>query len=528
MSHYIEHPLRRHLFRKSLRPGIFTKLLTSLCLLLSCLSSNAAGIDATINAAMTPITEAVAGFIFFEVNVFGNQLPLIILWLIGAAVFFTLYFNFLNLRGFKHAFHLLRGDYSKPEHSGELSHFQALTTAVSGTVGIGNMSSVAIVITVGGPGATFWLIVAGLLGMSTKFAECVAGVKYRKVNPDGSISGGPMYYLKQGLQERNLGWLGAPMAYFYAASIVIGCLGIGNMFQSNQAYQQFVFATGGSNSFFVDKGWLFGTALAVIVAVVIIGGIKSIARVTSRLVPFMAIAYIIGSLLVILLNAEKLPWALTAIVTEAFNPRAISGGMIGVMILGFQRAAFSNEAGLGSAAIAHSAVRTGEPVTEGFVAMMEPFIDTVVICTLTALVILTTIYEPGMAGNGMQGIELTSQAFGSTLSWSTVPLSFIAILFAFSTMLSWSYYGLKGWTYILGESKNAEIVFKILFCAFGALGCMIQLDVVLEFSDALVFVIALPNILGLYILAPIIKRELQSYQARLTSGEIKSSRDPSM
>ncbi|MFT7207833.1 MAG: AGCS family alanine or glycine:cation symporter, partial [Pseudohongiellaceae bacterium] len=254
MTHYIEHLLREHLLRQSLRPGIITKLLASACLLVSCLPSNAAGIDATINAAMTPITEAVAGFIFFEVTIFGNQLPLIILWLIAAAIFFTFYFNFLNLRGFKHAFHLLRGDYSKQEHSGELSHFQALTTAVSGTVGIGNMSAVAITITIGGPGATFWFIVAGLLGMSTKFAECVAGVKYRKVNPDGSISGGPMYYMKQGLAERNLGWLGKPMAYFYAASIVIGCLGIGNMFQSNQAYQQFVFATGGSNSFFVDKG----------------------------------------------------------------------------------------------------------------------------------------------------------------------------------------------------------------------------------------------------------------------------------
>lgn len=522
--HYIEQLQGEHPLRNLLRPSAAARFIATLCLLLSSLPSHAAGIDATINAAMQPLTEAVAGFIFYEVSVFGNQLPLIILWLIGAAIFFTFYLKFLNLRGFRHAFHLLRGDYSNPEHSGELSHFQALTTAVSGTVGIGNMSSVAIVITVGGPGATFWLIVAGLLGMSTKFAECVAGVKFRKVNPDGSISGGPMYYLKQGLQERNLGWLGTPMSYFYAGSIVIGCLGIGNMFQSNQAYQQFVVATGGSNSFFVDKGWLFGLVLAAVVAFVIIGGIKSIAKVTSKLVPFMALAYIIGALLVILLNAERIPWALSAIVTEAFNPSAMTGGMLGVMIMGFQRAAFSNEAGLGSAAIAHSAVRTSEPVTEGFVALMEPFIDTVVICTLTALVILTTIYEPGMTGNGMQGIELTSQAFGDTLGWSTVPLSFIAILFAFSTMLSWSYYGLKGWTYILGESKKKEVVFKALFCAFGALGCMIQLDAVLEFSDALVFVIALPNILGLYILAPVIKRELQSYQSRINSGEIKSSR----
>jgi len=486
--------------------------------------ASANGIDATINAAMQPITDAVAGFIFFEVSVFGAQLPLIVLWLIAASTFFTFYFKFLSLRGFKHAFELLRGDFSKSDHSGELSHFQALATAVAGTVGIGNISSVAIIISLAGPGATFWLMLAGFLGMSTKFAECVVGVKYRKINPDGSISGGPMYYLEQGLKERNLAWLGKPMGYFYALAIVVGCMGIGNMFQSNQAFEQFVVVTGGDTGFFADKGWLFGGILACLVAIVIIGGIKSIARVTSRLVPFMALTYVLGSLTVIFLNADRIPWAVSAIATEAFSPTAMSGGMLGVMIMGFQRAVFSNEAGIGSAAIAHSAVKTHEPVTEGFVALMEPFIDTVVVCTLTALVILTTVYEPELAGAGMQGIELTSRAFGSTLSWSTVPLSIIAMMFAFSTLLSWSYYGLKGWTYILGESAKVEIVFKAIFCLFAALGCMIQLDAVLDFSDALVFVIALPNILGLYILAPIVKKELKSYQARVKNGEIPNQR----
>jgi alanine or glycine:cation symporter, AGCS family len=486
--------------------------------------SSAAGIDATINSAMRPIADAVASFIFFEVSIFGTQLPLIILWLIGASLFFTLYFKFLNLRGFKHAFELLRGDFTKPGQSGELSHFQALATAVSGTVGIGNISSVAIVISIGGPGATFWLMVAGLLGMSTKFAECVVGVKYRKLNPDGSVSGGPMYYLEEGLKERNLAWLGKPMGYFYALSIVIGCMGIGNMFQSNQAFEQFVVVTGGDSGFFADKGWLFGGVLAGVVGFVIIGGITSIAKVTSKLVPFMAATYIIGSLTVIFLNADRIPWAVTAIVTEAFNPTAIGGGMLGIMIMGFQRAVFSNEAGIGSAAIAHSAVKTHEPVTEGFVGLMEPFIDTVVICSLTALVIITTVYEPGLADAGMQGIELTTRAFETTLSWSGIPLAVIAILFAFSTLLSWSYYGLKGWTYLIGESRKAENIFKLIFCLFAALGCMVQLDAVLEFSDALVFVIALPNIVGLYILAPIVKKELKSYQQRLRSGEIQNLR----
>ena len=475
---------------------------------------NSAGIDAAINAAVAPVAEALSAFIFYSVEIGGAQLPLIVIWLIAAAAFFTVYFGFINIRGFPHALRLVRGDYADPQHKGEVSHFQALATAVSGTVGIGNIGGVAIVISLGGPGATFWLMLAGFLGMSTKFAECIAGVKYRRENPDGTVSGGPMYYLEQSLRDRGLTFLAKPMGSFYALAIVIGCLGIGNMFQSNQAFRQFVYITGGEAGPFADKGWLFGLCLALIVGAVIIGGLRSIARVTSKLVPFMAVSYLVLSVLIIAMNAERLPWAITAIFTEAFNPQALSGGFLGVMILGFQRAVFSNEAGIGSAAIAHSAVRTDEPATEGFVGLLEPFIDTVVICTLTALVILTTVYEPGLAGSGIQGIELTSRAFASTLSWSTLPLSCIAILFAFSTMISWSYYGLKGWTYLLGEGKRKEAVFKILFCVFGVLGCTVQLGAVLDFSDAMVFLIAVPNIIGLYLLAPVLKQELQGYYQR--------------
>ncbi len=495
-----------------------------LVILLCSLPAQADGIDAVINNAMAPLSQAVSSFIFYKVTILDAQLPLIVLWLGLAATFFTVYFGFLNLRGFKHAFHLLRGDYASRDSEGEVSHFQALATAVSGTVGIGNIGGVAIVITIGGPGAVFWLIVAGFLGMSTKFVECVAGVKYRKVNADGSISGGPMYYLERGLKDHHLSFLAKPMGVFYAIAIVIGCLGIGNMFQSNQAFQQFVFVTGGDSSFFADKGWLFGIVIATVVAAVILGGIKSIAKVTSKLVPFMAVAYIISALVIITMNSDKLPWAVQAIFTEAFNPQATTGGILAVMIFGFQRAVFSNEAGIGSAAIAHSAVKTNEPVSEGFVGLMEPFIDTVVICTLTALVILTTVYHPGMESEGVQGVELTSKAYASTLSWSTIPLSIIAILFAFSTMLSWSYYGLKGWTYLFGESQTAEVIFKLIFCSFGAIGCMVQLSAVLDFSDALVFVIALPNVIGLYLLAPTIRKELKDYQRRLKSGEIKNYR----
>jgi len=479
------------------------------------LIKNEAGIDAAINAAVAPVARALSNFIFYSVELAGVEVPLIVVWLIAAAVFFTFYLGFINIRGFPHALRLVRGDFANPQHKGEVSHFQALATAVSGTVGIGNIGGVAIVISIGGPGATFWLMLAGFLGMSTKLVECIAGVKYRRINPDGSVSGGPMYYLEEALHERGLSLLARPMGSFYALAIVIGCLGIGNMFQSNQAFNQFVYATGGETSQFVDKGWAFGLVIAAIVGVVIIGGLRSIAAVTSKLVPFMAIAYILITLLIILLNAERLPWAVSAIFSEAFAPKAMSGGFVGVMILGFQRAVFSNEAGIGSAAIAHSAVRTDQPATEGYVALLEPFIDTVVICTLTALVILTTIYDPGMAGAGVQGVELTSRAFASTLPWSTLPLSVIAVLFAFSTIISWSYYGLKGWTYLPGEGRNKELVFKGLFCAFVALGCTVQLGAVLEFSDAMVFLIALPNIIGLYLLAPVVKRELKGYQKKV-------------
>lgn len=472
-------------------------------------------LQASLNQLLRPIADALNSFIFFEIDILGVSFPLIVMWLIVAALFFTIYLGFINLRGFGHAIRLLRGDYSDPNDEGQISHFQALSTALSGTVGIGNIGGVAIVITLGGPGALFWLVVAGFLSMSTKFTECVLGVLYRRTHEDGRISGGPMYYLEYGLRARGFGRLAKPLGVFYALAMVFGCLGIGNMFQSNQAFEQFVFVTGGDQSNFADQGLLFGLVIAVLVALVILGGLSSIAKVTSRLVPFMGVLYLLCGLTIIILNGSKVPAALFSVFTNAFNPEAIGGGMIGVMILGFQRAAFSNEAGLGSAAIAHSAVKTKEPVTEGFVALLEPFIDTVVICSITALVILTTVYDPAMTGSGVQGVELTAKAFGDTLSWSVVPLSIVAILFAYSTIISWSYYGLKGWTYLLGTSKTKETLFKVIFCLFVVLGCTVQLDAVLDLSDALVFIVAIPNVIGLYLLAPVVKKELKLYLQKI-------------
>jgi len=488
--------------------------------LLTSVNVCAGGIDETINRFMTPITEALSRVIFFSVPIFGADVPLVVLWLISAAVFFTVYFNFLNISGFKHALKIVRGDYADPKAHGEVSHFQALTTAVSGTVGIGNIGGVAVAISVGGPGAAFWMVLAGILGMSTKFVECTLGTYYRQVNADGSVSGGPMYYLRQGFAEVGLPRAGKFLGSFYAMGIVLGCLGIGNMFQSNQAYIQFVSVSGGDNSWFADKGWLFGVALALLVGVVIIGGIKSIAKVTSKVVPFMALFYCSAALIIIAMNFEAMPFALNAIISNAFNPEGIAGGMIGAMIIGFQRAVFSNEAGIGSAPIAHSAVQTDQPLSEGYVSLLEPFIDTVVICSITALVIITTFYYDPSFTEGLSGIQMTSAAFERNISWSPYLIAIAGLLFAFSTMLAWAYYGLKGWTYLVGESKFADLSFKAIFCCFVVLGCSIKLDAVLNFSDALVFLICIPNIIGLYVMAPRVKRELKKYKQAFKEQEL--------
>ena len=468
-------------------------------------------IDVLIDSMVRPITDAGSGFIFYAVPVGDANLPLIVVWLVAGGLFFTGYLGFINVRGFRHGLALATGRYQNPNAPGEVTQFQALATAVSGTVGVGNIAGVAIAISLGGPGATFWLIVAGLLGMSTKFAECTLAVRYRKTNPDGSVSGGPMYYLEQGLKDLKLPGVGKALGLFYAMAMVIGCLGIGNMFQSNQAAAIFITVTGAEQSPFMGKAWLLGLAMAIVVAIVIFGGIKSIARVTEKLVPFMAVLYSVAAIVIILFNADKLLWAFGAIWQGAFSPDGVTGGIIGVIVIGFRRAVFSNEAGLGSASIAHSAVKTNFPATEGYVALLEPFIDTVVVCTLTALVIITTVYDPLLANTGISGIEMTTRAFQSTISWSPIPLSVAAILFAFSTMLSWSYYGLKAFTYLFGEANITQLIFKFIFCIFIVIGSAIQLNALIDLSDALVFIVAIPNLIGLYILAPIVRAEIEKY-----------------
>jgi AGCS family alanine or glycine:cation symporter len=480
------------------------------------------GIDSKINDAVQPFANTVSGIIFASFPVAGVPFPFVLVWLIAGATFFTFYFKFINFRAFKHGFQLVRGDYSDPTAAGEVTHFQALATALSGTVGLGNIAGVAVAVSLGGPGATFWMILAGLLGMSSKFVECTLGVKYRNVYTDGSVSGGPMYYLSKGLAERSdkLKSLGKILAVMFAVFCIGGSFGGGNMFQANQSFKQVVAVTGGDASWLADKGWLFGLVVAALVGLVIIGGIKGIARVTSKIVPFMAVVYVSTGLFIIFSNMSEVPAAFTAIIDGAFSPQGMAGGVVGVLFQGFKRAAFSNEAGVGSAAIAHAAVRTNRPVTEGFVALYEPFIDTVVVCTITALVIIITgTWNPSI--DPSQGVALTSSAFESAVSWFPWVLTLAVVLFAFSTMISWSYYGLKAWTYLFGESMITDIVYKVMFLAFVVIGSSMELGSVINFSDAMIFAMAFPNMLGIYFLLPVVKKELNEYWAEYKAGTLQ-------
>lgn len=494
------------------------------------LAQDADGVDAKVNAMFAEVTGPFVNFIFAPIP--GTSFPWIVMWLVIAASVFTLYFGFIQVRAFRHSIQLVKGDYSDPNDAGEVSHFQALATALSGTVGLGNIAGVAVAVGIGGPGATFWMIFAGLLGMASKFTECTLGVKYRNEYADGTVSGGPMYYISKGFAERKLPG-GKALAILFSIFCILGALGGGNMFQANQAHAQIVGIAGDY------PGWITGLAFALIVFAVIVGGIKSIANVTEKVVPFMGVLYVLAALVILAVNYDQIAWAFGQIFEGAFTGLGVAGGMVGALIQGFKRAAFSNEAGVGSAAIAHSAVRTKEPITEGFVSLLEPFIDTVVICTMTALVITITgqlVIDPA-TGNyvtdggtiqtvtGASGVALTSAAFESAFSWFPYLLAIAVILFAFSTMISWSYYGLKAWTYLFGEGKTAELIFKLIFCVFVVIGAAASLGPVIDFSDAAIFAMAVVNITGLYFLMPVVKKELNSYLERLKSGEIKRYKD---
>ncbi|MFT6003851.1 MAG: AGCS family alanine or glycine:cation symporter [Bacteroidia bacterium] len=512
------------------------------------------GIDQKINNWFEPIATAWESFVLTSIPVSDTMsIPFVVILLVAGALFFTVYFSFINITKFPLAINVVRGKYDDIDHhsatktdlnvvdgdlvdtigdeskEGEVSHFQALATAVSGTVGLGNIAGVAVAIAIGGPGATFWMIICGLIGMSTKFVECTLGVKYRDVGPDGTIYGGPMYYLRKGLADSKMGMLGKFLGGLFAVLCVGASFGGGNAFQSNQATQQISSLLGLQGG---ATGVIIGVILAVLVGIVIIGGIKRIANITEKIVPFMAGIYVVASLIIILANYSHVGEAFGLIFSGAFSPDAGLGGVLGVLIIGFQRAAFSNEAGAGSAAIAHSAVRTKFPASEGIVAVLEPFIDTIVICTMTALVIIffnmdgqfTYGGEGGnvvlsATGQTVGGVDLTSLAFDAVIPHFSIVLTIAIILFAFSTMISWSYYGLQSWKYLFGRGRVADIVYKILFLLFVVVGAAATLDAVIKFSDAMILALVFPNMVGLLLLFPKVKEELNKYLKAIKSSK---------
>ena len=533
-----------------------------------------------INDGLEPIANKALEIVFYGFEITeGVTLPVVLVLLGGTAIFLTFYFKFINLRGFRVALRTAKGKYTDPNAPGQITHFQALSAALSATVGLGNIGGVAVAVGVGGPGATFWMIVMGLCGMTTKFAECTLGVKYRRIMKDGSVKGGAMYYLRDGFRDLGLAPVGAVLAVMFAIFVIGGAFGAGNMFQSNQAFSQFSSTFLGAEA--ASNGGMkigFGVILAILVGLVIIGGIVRIARVTAFLVPFMCGSYIIAAMIIILTNLGEVIPAFGTIFASAFGTEAVAGGLIGVLIQGIRRAAFSNEAGLGSAPIAHSAVKTDKPASEGFVALLEPFVDTVVVCTMTALVIVITgtwqvsaevakptaeivatpestevvrkleqgqyLHTRGSKDTHTEviglvdasdhsveevegwivtdsvadrkGVPVTSMAFGSVIGWFPTILTIAVILFAFSTMISWSYYGEQGVIYLFSfldddRIKIPVLVYKVVFCLLIIVGSSASLTNVLNLSDAMIFAMVIPNLIGLYFLLPVIRKETNSF-----------------
>ena len=464
----------------------------------------------SINDAFGFLVEKLAPILFYQIYGF----PLITLVLMFGGLVFTFYFNFINIRGFKHSIDIIKGKYDNPNDTGQISHFQALTSALSATIGLGNIAGVAVAVSLGGPGAVFWMVFIAFFSMSAKFVSATLGQLYRKIEDDGSVSGGPMYYLNYGLTEKGYGTLGKILAAIYAIFIIGGAFGGGNMFQANQSYELFGKLIGLPN-------YLYGMILAILVGAVIVGGIKRIGETTEKIVPLMVVLYVGASLFVILTNLEKLPFVLSSIFNQAFAPDAAYGGFIGALVTGVKRAVFSNEGGVGSASIAHSAAKTDEPVREGIVAMIGPFIDTIIVCFMTASVILITadanpLYK---VGGGINGAELTSAAFGTTISWFPYILSIVVFLFSFSTMISWYYYGDKGWKYLFGSSSIK--VYQGMYLSCIVLGSIASLGNVIDFSDMMILSCGFPNIIGCLFLLPLLKDKLNEYWSKYNNGEFK-------
>ncbi|MCW4466277.1 alanine:cation symporter family protein [Glutamicibacter sp. MNS18] len=481
----------------------------------------AISVDQRLDSLFGPFVDWLEGIVFFAVPFFGADLPLLIIWVIGAGVFMTCFTGFRAFRQLPHSLAIIRGKFNRHTDPGEVTSFQALATELSGTVGLGNIAGVAVAIAIGGPGASLWIIIAGLLGMSLKMAEATLGQKYRRVNKDGSISGGPMYYLQTGLKLQGKAKLGKVLAYMFAVFMMIGALGGGNLFQSNQVAAQIVLITGGPESFLAGKSWLIGVVLAAVTALAIFGGITSIAKWTGRIMPGMAVIYIGCVLTILVMNFTAIPDAFVAIFEGAFTGDGVQGGIVGVAIIGIQRALFSNVAGVGTAGLAHSATKNTRPAQEGFVAAWEPFIDSVVICTMTALAIIVTGQYQGTGAGGIDGIELTNAAFATVHELFPILLTVSVVLFAFSTILSYSYYGQKAAGFLFGESAVVRQGYNLVWLATIVVGSAVSLSAVVRFSDAVFFLMTVPNLIGLFFMANVIRKELNGHCDDLKTGILK-------
>ena len=472
------------------------------------------GIDALIERIFGPFAEALSAIVFYAIPVAGG-IPIIVVWLMAAAVFLTVWLRFQPITGLKHSVQVIRGKYTAKTDPGEVSSFQALATELSGTVGLGNIAGVAVAIVAGGPGAALWIAIFGIFGMSVKMAEATLGVMFRKVNADGTTEGGPMYFLRDGLASIGKRKLGGVLATMYAIFALVGVFGAGNLFQANQVAA--IISSGTGSEFLQSNQWLIGLVMAILVAVVILGGVKSIARWTSALTPAMAVVYVLCVLLIVVSNVSAVPQAIGLIITGAFTAEGVTGGIIGVAVVGIQRALFSNAAGVGSAAMAHSASKTKEPATEGFTAMWEPMIDSVVICMLTAIAIVVTgVYTTG----GEDGVQLTAQAFGTVAPWFPMLLLVAVALFGFSTVLAYAYYGELNAMYLFGSKKSVQTVFRVVWAVAVVVGAAISLDSVIAFSDAMFFLMAIPNLLGIYFLSKVLRLEILRHKYRAATGAL--------
>ncbi len=464
-------------------------------------------LDQKIELYFKPVSDYITSIVFGSFSFYETQIPFIVLWLVFASIYFSFYFKFLNVFFFKRAIKVAFGKYDNPNHPGEVTHFQSFTAAMSGTIGLGNIAGVAVAISIGGPGAMLWMILTAFFGMTLKFVEVSLGHKYRVIHSDGTVSGGAIRYLSDGLGELGYLKLGKFLAVFFAICCIGGSFGGGNMFQANQAFQQIVEATGSYNSPLYDKGWLGGLIFAIFVGFIIIGGIKSIGKVTEKLVPIMGFVYVLSCLYIIISNINLLPETIGKVFSSAFNFDASVGGLLGSLIAGVKRAVFSNESGIGSAPIAYAAAKSNNHLNTGFMSLLSPVVDTIIVCSMTALVIIITgVYEDG---NGIQGVELTSRAFESVFAWFPTILAIAITLFAISTLITWSYYGLRCWTYLFGIGLLSKYSFKLIFLSFTVIGSSMNLESVINFSDSMIFAMSIPNIIGLYFLSSQLKNDIK-------------------